>query len=507
MNVIDLSLNRVEGGFFLLNGLRNPQPFEWPLENGDSFHFVGTYQNSGAPIRDCLIKLIREATHRLFVASFMLGDENVIAELLQAAERLKGGVYVITALDDKSLRKGLSEYEESEQSKPEERQKNFRRLTMGGIYVRGHGECHAKFAVADDQVALVGSANFVTNAFEWTNEANILIRDQLQVRQAARLFTSLWYGGCKWEVPPGQAYTVSERTTTEPPSRPDKPTEPSNRLVWTDGGDETHLLQTIQEVAGLAREQLVLCSYSMVGMRENPHLVFDHIKQAVDRGVAVRLLIRQRNAWPDQMNDLLVLDDMGVEIHADTRNHAKVAVADRSHGVIFSANLDANHGLDSGVEVGVRLDDPHALSHLNDYLEHMFTNANTTFVRNPTIGELDGQLAARWCKKWPLRFGNRIMAPQEIAKIETFLHAAEKGLCLYERTGDEDEVLLYAEDTSAVLAGANTAEEMRIIRVEESTPAIQRLQEWLCSVRRRQSGKPSRRGFCPASIVPQFGPH
>jgi hypothetical protein len=209
MNVIDLSLNRVEGGFFLLNGLRNPQPFEWPLENGDSFHFVGTYQNSGAPIRDCLIKLIREATHRLFVASFMLGDENVIAELLQAAERLKGGVYVITALDDKSLRKGLSEYEESEQSKPEERQKNFRRLTMGGIYVRGHGECHAKFAVADDQVALVGSANFVTNAFEWTNEANILIRDQLQVRQAARLFTSLWYGGCKWEVPPGQAYTVN----------------------------------------------------------------------------------------------------------------------------------------------------------------------------------------------------------------------------------------------------------------------------------------------------------
>jgi phosphatidylserine/phosphatidylglycerophosphate/cardiolipin synthase-like enzyme len=222
MNLIDISHNRVPGGYFLLAGVRSV-PFKSAIRSETSEQVLVTYRDSGAPIRDCLLHMLRSAKRRVFVASFMLGDEEVIREMIAAANRLKGGIYLITALDERSLGRGLREYEENEQESPEERRKNFERLTTAGVYVRGHESCHAKFAVVDDSVALVGSANFVANGFEWTGEANVFLRDADQIRQLNRLFSELWYEGCRWEIPPGITYLVAERSAGSSPTHPAAP--------------------------------------------------------------------------------------------------------------------------------------------------------------------------------------------------------------------------------------------------------------------------------------------
>ena len=68
-------------------------------------------------------------------------------------------------------------------------------MTRNGIYVRGHLNCHAKFVVADDETALVTSANLMTSALDFTGENGDVMTDRTQVRRSARLFARLWHNG------------------------------------------------------------------------------------------------------------------------------------------------------------------------------------------------------------------------------------------------------------------------------------------------------------------------
>ena len=497
MTEVDLSRLPVNGGFFILSGKKSG-PFVWPARCDGPLEFMGTYRNSGAPIRDALISMIESAQHRVFIASFMLGDEAVIQALLRAAERLRGGVYVITALDEKSLRRGMRELEGNDGESPEERKKNFKRLTTGGIYVRGHAECHAKLAVVDSSVALLGSANFVTNGFTWTGEANIRVTDREIVLNVARLFADLWYRGCGWEIPPGETYSVAERQPSQSPAPVPVEITGGQGVVWTNGDESHGLLAAIHNVIDGSRSELLLASYSIVGMRENPGLLIDSVRRARTRGVRVKLLIRQRNAYPEQMADVVALADMGVEVYGDTRNHAKVAIADGKDAVVFSANFDAKHGLTSGVEAGIRLNDHRTIGHLCAYLAHAMTEADTSFALHPTHGDIDGRLAARWCKPWPhkgpVRFAGgaahcrRLFDSLRVGPV--LFEQAKSGLCR-----------LYAGDVAADLAildsGTGTAVLQNLDNAKDSSS--ERLKTWLSSVREEKMDGPVR-GFCSARV-------
>jgi hypothetical protein len=61
---------------------------------------------------------------------------------------------------------------------------------------------------------------------------------------------------------------------------------------------------------------------------------------------------------------------MGVQLYPCSLNHAKGAIADRERGALFSANFDADYGLISDVEVGVRLDHTPALEEALKFFEH-----------------------------------------------------------------------------------------------------------------------------------------
>lgn len=491
MTVVDVSRNRISGGYFLLSRHRGA-PFTPRHAAAGSEQVLVTYRDSGAPIRDALIGMIRGARRRVFVASFMLGDEEVIREMIAAAERLKGGVYLITALDERSLGRGLREYEDNEQESPEERKKNFERLTSAGVYVRGHESCHAKFAVVDDCAAIVGSANFVAKGFEWTGEANVYLRDVESVQQLIRLFGELWFEGCTWEIPPGITYLVAKRSAIPPPHRATPPDGRLGEILWTNGGEQMSLVGGIQEVIQSTRNDLILATYSIVQMQAKPHLVHDHILRAVDRGVRVRLFVRQRNAWPDQMGELVVLHDAGVRIHADLRNHAKVAIADSTRAMLFSANFDGVHGLDSGVEVGYRLKESSAIGELVRYMEHAIANADASFHRDPIAAELDGQLAARWCKPWPRKSEVTIdCSPKEFAFLAK---EAVAGPCLYEQLNDNQYRLYVGE---AVVDGVFDRDTCvsSVSNASDGCDAAKRLKEWMKSPRIHGEGLPVARGF------------
>lgn len=496
MTALDLSEKQIEGGFFTLSSRRRT-PYQWTLNTGGRENFLGTYCESGAPIRDALISMLRDAKKNVFIASFIVGDAELLEEIVAASDRLRGGVYVICALDDRSLRRGLEDEEELGDESPEERKKNFERLTSRGVYVRGHESCHAKFAIADDSVAILGSANFVKNGFEWTGEANIHLTEQVEVRRLKRLFTALWYEGCTFEIPPGINYLVKGRVPTQSPvNYPETKWAPGS-VVWTDGKQQTSLLTSINEVIAGARRTLTLSSYSIVGMVEHSEMLIDGILSAVSRGVRVRFFVRQRNAYADQRRELEYLFNQGVEIFGDTRNHAKVAIGDDSDAVLFSANFDAKHGLVSGVEVGYRLSDSGQIGNLIRYIEHAIENADTNYVFRPTLGELDGGLAARWCEKWKYQTVLKVSGMAD--HLNKYRHAPIVPPVLYEERIDGVIDLRIGDCVISGRVSGDRLIELKSTGNQDEDSSL-KLEDWLGSVRQKGDPNVRRRGFFAGCI-------
>lgn len=496
MSILDLSGKRIEGGYFTLSN-KPRVAYNWMEDAGENEYFLGTYCNSGAPIRDALISMLRNAKKNVFIASFVLGDKDLIEEIIAAADRLRGGVYVICALDDKSLRRGLEDYGEESDESPEERRKNFERLTTRGVYVRGHESCHAKFAIVDDTEAILGSANFVKNGFDWTGEANVRLSSNAEVRRLKELFTALWYQGCTFEIPPGSNYLVVDRVPTESPiDYPGECCKPGS-VVWTDGGEKTSLLTSIKQVITGAQRTLTLSSYSIVGMTNNREMLFEDIVSAVKRGVQVQLFVRQRNAFTGQRAELEYLYNEGVAIFGDTRNHAKVAISDDSDAVLFSANFDAKHGLDSGVEVGYRLSDSDQVRSLTRYMEHAIDNADTNYAYHPSLADLDGSLAARWCSEWGYQDALSASGVKDI--VEEFQGASVVPPALYEvRKDGALDIWIGDFVLSGRVSGGQLVD--LVSKREAGQGSVAKLENWLGSVRRKADPNVKQRGFFAGAL-------
>jgi phosphatidylserine/phosphatidylglycerophosphate/cardiolipin synthase-like enzyme len=130
------------------------EPFVPTSEDaGGSFRHVFTYPGSERTIKEAALELVREARSKIFVASFLLGEPELLDVLFAAAGRLCGGVYVVSEPSDRSLRQRLAELEEESDpdAAAQTHKKNFAELARHGIAVRGRPDCHAKFIVTDDR--------------------------------------------------------------------------------------------------------------------------------------------------------------------------------------------------------------------------------------------------------------------------------------------------------------------------------------------------------------------
>ena len=448
-DIVDIGARRLEGGYFLVRGPA-PRPFPGHAAPADGpYRHCFTYERSSRTdrqtIKNALLELLHGARRKVFITSFRIGDKDLIAALEAAARRLRGGVYVITELDLDSLRRGLAEMEDDAEADLQAQQKDFHAMTQQGIYVRGHRDCHAKFAVVDDEKALVSSANLETNAFEKTGESGVVVGDRAEVGRLARFFTRLWHG-CEWEMAPGMSYLTTEREPQPCPCRVPPPVVPPPEragcgVIWTDG-EEQYILQTIHDVIGRARRELVLATFSLAGLTGDRELLLGPLERVLrGAGPRVRLLARSRNHLEGARKDAEALAELGVEIYADGRNHAKGAIADRRYGALFSANFDAQHGLRSGVEVGVRLDEQPVLADALEYFEHALAQANIRFVVRPTQREAAESLGVGWREAWPLDSTVRLACPS--GAWQGLCTAAERGPILFTRKGGGS-VHLYA---------------------------------------------------------------
>lgn len=492
-NRLDLGAVRLDGGFFLTREKWQAKPYNDQYEDSSYSHCI-TYRGSPRTLRAALLEVIRTARRKVFLASFFLGDQELTEALREAAERLRGGVYVISAIDDRSLRRGLKGLED-EPDRDAAEGKRFEELCRAGIYVRGHENCHAKFVVADDEIALVSTANFTTRALDVTGEAGVLVRDPAQAERLSRLFARLWHTGCTWEippVPPDGTYTAGRRSPQPWESRVRQPPEGADaRIIWTDDSEQ-HVLTHLLSIIDGARDALLLATWNLNSLTQDPSLLLDPIRQAAARGVRTRVLVRTFNDRPRHRAEATALAEAGVEICADRETHVKGAFADDDAGAIFSANFDADHGLTSGVEVGCRLDGTPALAQARQYLRHLMDFADSTFSPDCTQRVLHDRLLGRWQAMWPL--ANEIEVAADDLCWHTLVRECERGPVLF--TGQPDEIELLAGRMTWALRSDGAGAPLRLKASGERSNAADGLAEqWL---QRKGSGP---RGFCPAILT------
>lgn len=370
-DMIDTGALLVRGGFFIVRPTRSVRtPFVPAAPFDRDYRHSHTYVGGHSTTRTDLIDLVDRASERVFIASYMIGDAELSDAIERAASRLPGGVHVIVNLLGGAFGDNVDEAVE---------RKRFEELSSHGVMIRGYPGCHAKFAVVDDQAALVHSANFMTRAFDVTGENGIVIFDHVEVARAVRFFERLWCGAT-WELDTSGNHVVSQRHP-EPLPTCLRATSPKVGLIWT-FHDEHLILNSIIDLISTAERELILATFNVSEMTRRPDLLHDHLRDAVTRGVTVKILMRARSGL-EAGGEAAALQDLGAKLYPCSLNHAKGVVADRVRGALFSANLDSRFGLDNSVELGVRLDGTPALKDALRFLEHSMDEHDRDFVRDP----------------------------------------------------------------------------------------------------------------------------
>lgn len=505
---LDLRDRSVAGGFFVW---RRAAPQRSEFEPADDtadepYRHCFTYEGGGSTIHRELISMIEGAQRKIFVAALTLGDKDLREALMHAAARLRGGVYVVSALDDKGLEEAINEYDDDDDIDRQVEHRNFRELTRHGIYVRGYRGLHAKFAVVDDQVALVSSANLVTRSFREIGENGVIVTDPGDVDVLARVFARLWQLS-QWDMPPnatnpGIVDSHTPETRIPAPTAARAGTGPI--WTWGNGDEDHHIARTIVEVADSAQSDLVIATFSIVGIafklqkyRSRPDLLLEPVRRAVERGVRVRVLMRGRNFLPAAREEAAALADAGAEIIPDRRNHAKGIIADRERGALFSANFTVPRGLTGGVEMGMRLDGTAALTEAHRYFEHVIAEADMEFVRDPTLGDLAETLYADALTRWPLPRTISV----DITDGDWESLASGQGLVAYERVGNDSPVTLYSGRRSWTLQRESDSLTLTRNGDPSRQNAAEIFEEWLTSGEKTQA----QRGLCPATLVRRAG--
>ncbi|MBW4700416.1 MULTISPECIES: phospholipase D-like domain-containing protein [unclassified Micromonospora] len=496
--MVTLADRVVTGGFFVH---RSSAPRRTPFDGAvadpaEPYRHCWTYQGGGSTIRGELLSMLDGAREKIFVGTLFLGDRAVREALVRAATRLRGGVYVLSALDDKGLDKAINEVDDGMSIDDQTEYRNFKELTRQGIYVRGRPGVHAKFVVVDDRVALVSSANLVTRSFDVVGENGVVVTDPAHAGYLARLFARLW-AESPWEMPPDRDhYLVQSRAV----DRHGTIAEPAgNGPIWT-YGKQFAILQAIRETVDNARSDLLLATFSVANMTypllrmtARPEILFEPIRRAVERGVRVRLLMRGRNHIRAARAEATAFAAAGVEIHADRLTHAKAVIADGRDGALFSANFLTDYGLLGGAEVGMRLDGTAALADADRYFRHVIAEADLEFVRDPTLGRLAESIYAEALNtKWR----PSVVEVQRGPGLAVL--AAGDGPVLFEQQPDSAEILLYSGRDQLILTPSREPGGYQLDLLPGSTrSSAEQLELWLTAARPARAAGPSpRRGLC-----------
>lgn len=394
--VIHLGEQRVKGVVFLPVVMEPPANYRVHLtKRPDIVHVSTDDLTRTAHIREALIKQIAKAKQKVLFCSFLFADEEIVRALCEAAERLHGGVYILTALG-KHLRAEVLDEPDSDvdkntaklQERARRHDEHLSRLARAGAWLRSVEDCHAKFCVIDDACAIVTSANATQEAYESNPEDGLLLLNNSVAHEFGRLFSHVWRYLATLESVPGTRLDVHSLDLRPPAWRilsGDQGVHP----VTTLRSDEASLCSAAIDIIDRAQEHLAIASYSFMGMETHP--IGDALARALERKVRIDLLVQPRNHIDAQRISLAWLLDLApsqVRICGHRRTHTKSIVADDQIVLLWTGNLESRHGWDNGIEVGIVVEDAGVAAAVSAWTGDLMQRHTHIALISPSVREL-----------------------------------------------------------------------------------------------------------------------
>jgi cardiolipin synthase A/B len=172
---------------------------------------------------------------------------------------------------------------------------------------------HEKSIVVDAQTALIATFNLTVKYFTQTRDYGVVTDDPIRVAQIIEGFEADW-----------------EHRDWLP--------DPDTGLLWSNANSRLRMSRFIDD----AKHKLDVQHPKFVDA-----VILDRLLAAADRGVHVRVLCGGKHGisdWDvlDTFSSLRVLKRFGVKVHKqkNLRLHAKLLIADESHALVGSMNID-----------------------------------------------------------------------------------------------------------------------------------------------------------------------
>lgn len=366
-----INREKFEGGYFILNENRTD------ISLGEYPNLLFTLD--GYPqIKNYIIKLIRSAVKVIKLCSFIISDEEIAFELLEKCKNTDVAIFLLTQLDDKKFNFDfLPEEVSSKQGK--EHMSIITKLYGLGTHVRAATSAHAKFIVCDNYDALLMSANITSPSLNTNPETGVIL--EKGNKEIDMLFDILFQKGTEYIgfTTAGSKQLISSRSTNITKELLNIIDDSSIKYTW--GELNNSLYESIVDLIKGANSDIFISTYSVVGLNKIPELV-EELEKAIDRGLAIQLFCRAMNHRKDHLDNCLKLKAIGVEIYGDYFNHSKGIYSD-DKGILFTANIDGNHGLVNGFEVGAILE-RNQLNDFKSFLDWQIKTAPFHFEVNPS---------------------------------------------------------------------------------------------------------------------------
>ena len=435
----------IEDGLFLKRQDKTPAVTDSYTDGkGSFFRHLSTFSGRST-IKDEIRNLLNTARRNVFFANFLIQDKDITNGLIEAAKRLHGHVYVLTTLKDKdfdTIFKSESK-EDDDEWNFQEHMEHIKQLTRNGISVKARKDCHAKFMTIDDRYAIITSANAAATCYSdivlkngTTRHANpengVLVTIPSEIGRLANFFRAIWRSGYNYYVPPDSTiFEIGERTDNTIPVSCREPTKPADEgeILWTAPGD-LRILSEFIEMINRATRKIYISSWVIKGIAD--HVLGRTLDAAAKRGVEIKMLVRgiYRSDHRQSCYNLKKVLGGQVTILGDYNNHSKAVVVDQTEAMIMTANLDAQHGLDSGIEIAFLSRKPEFVKAVSAFLDRLHEGAELEFVINPTQAQAAEEA---WVRNKPISWKDihlqidrkhRIM-PE---KVNKFIDASKKQL-------------------------------------------------------------------------------
>lgn len=367
-------------GLFLQNGDRREYS---PYIDSSQIYLT---QEDNTILKNEILNIIQKSNDVLKICSFIITDKEIFEAILSKAQNTNTAIFILTQLDQTKLTDTFSLFdflteEEIKESTALIHLKYIKILFDNGVHVRASISAHAKFIVSDRKTGFITSANLTNPSLTLNTESGVYL-DEKSSSALDVLFDVIFQRGTSYRqfLSSNKKHKMLVVQSDVKIQKELLPTYSQSNLRYTYESLTNNLYEEIIRIISNANEYLYLSTFSIVGLEALPELT-QAIKSAAERQVEIFIFCRGMNYRHDHLKGAQVLHSCGSAIYGDLFNHSK-GVINESQGMIFTANIDGNHGLKNGFEVGYVLSEIQRREFL-DIHKYLIETSYYKFQNNP----------------------------------------------------------------------------------------------------------------------------